>query len=105
MVQKCGIPQINTARKFGGVIISLTIDISDSDRDTAKLDYLDMVLGAGFETENLYERVYRNYNAGLWTNYHVRKAVEHGWINETDYENLTGEPYATDEEENTDDQD
>ena len=81
------------------------IDISDSDRDTAKLDYLDMVLGAGFETENLYERVYRNYNAGLWTNYHVRKAVEHGWINETDYENLTGEPYATDEEENTDDQD
>ena len=111
--------ELHPARSFGDQRIYLKIgsacpteggysqfiDISDSDRDTAKLDYIDMVLGTGFETENLYERVYRNYNAGLWTNYHVRKAVEHGWINETDYENLTGEPYATDEEENTDDQD
>ena len=81
------------------------VDLSESDRDTAKLDYIDMMLGTGFETQLLYERVQRNYNAGFWTIEHLRQAVEHGWINETDYENLTGEPYAPNEEDDTNDQD
>ena len=111
-------PMLHQTRQFGDTRMYLKlggsnpteggysqyVDLHDGDRDTAKLDYLDMMLGTGFETQLLYERVQRNYNAGFWTIEHLRKAVEHNWINETDYENLTGEPYALDEEDNTDDQ-
>ena len=71
---------------------------------THSQEQIDMMLGTSFETQLLFERVQRNYNAGFWTIEHLRQAVEHNWINETDYENLTGEPYAPDEEDNTDDQ-
>ena len=81
------------------------IDLAECDRNTAKLDYIDMMFGLGFETEGLYDRAQRNYNAGYWTDNHLRQAVEHGWIGTDDFLNMTGEPYATDEEDDTNDQD
>jgi hypothetical protein len=82
------------------------IDFSDSDHDTAKLDYIDMMLGTGFETVCLFERARRNYEAGYWNAEHLRQAVTHDWINEADYKTLTGDVYMPDDEEDeTNDQD
>ena len=109
-------PMLHSTRQFGDQRIffkvggsnpteggySQYIDICDSDRDTAKLDYIDMMLGTGFETQLLYERVQRNYNAGFWTIEHLRQAVAHGWISDGDFLNMTGLVY---EEETTNDSD
>ena len=84
--------------KFGswadyGEFYPLCVNISDLDRNTAKLDYIDMMMGTGFETEGLYDRAQRNYTAGYWNADHLRQAVAHGWIGTDDFQNMTGMPY------------
>ena len=96
--------------KFGnfmeyGEWYPLCVDISDLDRNTAKLDYIDMMTGAGFETEGLYDRAQRNYTAGYWNADHLRQAVAHGWITASDFKNMTGMTYEDENYEPYDDPD
>lgn len=109
-------PMLHPARVFGDNRVYLKIgglspteggysqyiDLAECDRDTAKLDYVDMMLGLGFETECLFERVRRNYSAAYWTLNHVRQAVAHGWITPEEFKSLTGG--MTYEEDDTNDQ-
>ncbi|MBQ7541439.1 MAG: XkdX family protein [Clostridia bacterium] len=96
--------------KFGswadyGEFYPLCVNISDLDRNTAKLDYIDMMMGTGFETEGLYDRAQRNYTAGYWNADHLRQAVAHGWIGTDDFQNMTGMPYDDSDDEPYDDPD
>ena len=96
--------------KFGnwaeyGEWYPLCVDISDLDRNTAKLDYIDMMMGTGFETEGLYDRAQRNYTAGYWNADHLRQAVAHGWITAGDFKNMTGMTYDDQGDEPYDDPD
>jgi uncharacterized XkdX family phage protein len=41
-----------------------------------------------------FETIKRNYDRGLWNKAMVKKAVEKGVINATEYKQITGEKYA-----------
>ena len=105
-------PEVHEWRQFGDTRVYLKIggsnptisgysqfiDLGEGDRNTAKLDYIDMMMGTGFETERLYSRAERNYHAGFWTEEHLRQAVTHGWIDDYDFFKITGLDYEPDDE-------